>query len=172
MMAGGLIAGGGVAFAAIGTALTYIGKTLIEHPLAIAGGIGGAVLIVLVPTLIQGFLKLRRRDLSAVLEGSGWAINARMRMTLAQSKQFTHRPSYPKGALGLPGRGSAFWLWFVGAVVLVGLIWGGRLLIGRLSADAEQEQTPTTQVQDEGAEVQSPTIQPSPTPDSGDAVGP
>jgi hypothetical protein len=47
------------------------------------------------------FVKLRRRDLSAILEGSGWGINARMRLTHQQSRFFTERPDYPKGAKGV-----------------------------------------------------------------------
>ena len=41
---------------------------------------------------------LCRRELSAILEGSGWAINARMRLTRKQGKAFTQRPRSPKGA--------------------------------------------------------------------------
>jgi cytochrome c-type biogenesis protein CcmH/NrfG len=60
--------------------------------------------VVLVPTAIVAALKLRRRDLSAILEGAGWAINARMRLNRRQRRQFTRLPSYPEGAVGTPGR--------------------------------------------------------------------
>ena len=49
----------------------------------------------MLPTAIVAILKLRRRDLSAILEGSGWAINARMRLTFKQAHVFTCRPLLP-----------------------------------------------------------------------------
>jgi hypothetical protein len=99
VMAGGLLAGGGVAIAALSTALAYISKVVAEGgaPLLI-GGLLGALLAVLLPTIILAFIKLNRRDLSPILEGSGWAINARMRLSTRQRRYFTQRPPYPLGA--------------------------------------------------------------------------
>ena len=59
---------------------------------------------VLVPVGTVAFLKLRRQDLSSLLEGSGWAINARMRLTPDQRRHFTRRPHFPLSALN-PVRG-------------------------------------------------------------------
>ncbi|MCD6304315.1 MAG: hypothetical protein J7M21_05065, partial [Planctomycetes bacterium] len=96
----------GVAGAAVASALAYIAKTVSQHPWSILIALGTAVLLVAVPTAVAAWLKLRRRDLSAVLEGSGWGINARMRLTGRQGRTFTHRPSYPPGA-----RGRGRWQW-------------------------------------------------------------
>ena len=98
---GGMLVGFGVAGAAVGSALAYIAKTIAERPLAIVVGLLIAVLVVLVPTSIVAWLKLRKRDLSAILEGSGWAVNARMRLTRQQSRFFTNRPRYSPGARGV-----------------------------------------------------------------------
>jgi hypothetical protein len=99
---GGMLMGLSVAGAAVGSALAYITKTLAETaPIAILIGVLAAVLVVLLPTSIVAFLKLRRRDLSAILEGSGWAVNARMRLTRRQSRFFTERPPYPRDARGV-----------------------------------------------------------------------
>ena len=99
---GGMLMGLGVASAAIGSALAYITKTLAEtHPVAILVGILAAVLLVMLPTSIVAWLKLRKRDLSAILEGAGWAVNARMRLTRRQSRFFARRPSYPVTARGV-----------------------------------------------------------------------
>ena len=117
LMAGGLLMGGGVAIAAVASAVTYVGKAVAENPLPVAGGVGGALLAVLLPTILMAFLKLRRRDLSAILEGSGWGINARMRLTHRQAKVFTHRPDYPPGSRGIR-RG---W-WTLLVVIVVGAI--------------------------------------------------
>ena len=102
LMAGGLLMGGGVALAAVASALAYIAKTLAGVGwLKICLGAAGALAAVLLPIAGVALLKLRRRDLSAILEGCGWAINARMRMTLRQGRAFTRRPGYPAGARGI-----------------------------------------------------------------------
>ena len=115
MLAGGVLAGGGLAVAAVGSALTYLAKEVPEHGLTLLLVVGGALLAVLLPTAVLAFIKLRRRDLSAILEGSGWAINARMRLTRAQSRQFTQRPAYPRGARGV----GKVRRWLVGLLVVV-----------------------------------------------------
>ena len=116
----GMLAGGGVAVAALGSAAAFITKTINDLPspfTTIAMTIGGALLAVLVPTTVLAMIRLRRRDLSAVLEGSGWAINARMKLTYVQSRQFTHQPAYPLGANGIRRR--RLWLIFVLVIVLI-----------------------------------------------------
>lgn len=50
------------------------------------------LLAYLVPVVLSAWLKLRRRDLSALLEGSGWAINQRMYITKDLAKLFTQKP--------------------------------------------------------------------------------
>ena len=59
------------------------------------GGLLVALVAVMIPITIVALLKLSRRDLSAMLEGAGWAINARMRLTRQQAEQFTNRPLVP-----------------------------------------------------------------------------
>jgi len=98
----GLLMGAGVTVAVLGSSLAYITKTLTAiHPWRILAGVVGAVFAVMVPISVVAFVKLRRRDLSAILEGSGWGINARMRLTRQQSRFFTERPEYPEGAKGV-----------------------------------------------------------------------
>ena len=100
--AGNLLMGGSIAVAALGSAAAFITKTLAGLKwYKIIGGLVGAVLAVMVPISIVALMKLRRRDLSAILEGSGWAINARMRLTMSQARFFTRRPRYPIGAIGV-----------------------------------------------------------------------
>jgi len=99
---GGMLMGAGVAIAALGSALAYITKTLADTSwVAIVIGVLAAVLLVLLPASIVAVLKLRKRDLSAILEGSGWGVNARMRLTWKMARFFSARPPYPKGANGL-----------------------------------------------------------------------
>lgn len=99
LFAGGLLVGGGVAIAAISSAFAYIAKSLAGvPPWKILVGIGGSILVVMLPITIVAFLKLRKRDLSAILEGSGWGINARMRLTHKQGWFFTEKPKHPPGS--------------------------------------------------------------------------
>lgn len=99
---GGMLAGGGIALAAVGSSLAFISRTIAEMSwLAILSGLGGAIMAVVLPALVLAFIKLRRRDLSPMLEGSGWAINARMKLTRAQARYFTERPDYPRDATGV-----------------------------------------------------------------------
>jgi hypothetical protein len=96
---GSVIMGTGVAIAALGSAAAYITKTLTAiSPFRIIAFIVGTAAVLLFATAIVAFLKLRRRDLSAILEGSGWGINARMRLTFRQGRTFNRRPAYPKGS--------------------------------------------------------------------------
>ena len=89
----GLLAGGGVAIAALGSGFAYLASTLSATPWwHILVALGGALLAIVIPTYVSAFRRIRRRDLSAVLEASGWAINARMRLTRRQSRTFTVRP--------------------------------------------------------------------------------
>jgi len=117
---GGMLVGAGVAVAALGSALAYIVNTL-KQMFYGAGfwtyvcSILAAVGVVVLPTTILAFIKLRRRDLSAILEGSGWAINARMRLTRGQSLFFTQRPDYPAGSRGIRRPG----LWALVALAVI-----------------------------------------------------
>ena len=146
---GGMLMGAGVAVAVLGSAVAYITKTFAEvEPWTVVYVVVGAVLLVALPTSIVAFLKLRRRDLSAILEGSGWAINARMRITRSQRRFFTQRPDYPKGAKGV--RGIA---WTVGVIVLLtAVIAIGGALIRRSWGGAEEAASPSTPTQSAPAE--------------------
>lgn len=124
LLAGGLLMGGGFAIAALGSAVAYITKTLAGVGyLPIVVAVGVAILAVIVPTSIVAILKLRRRDLSVILEASGWGINARMRLSGGQGRFFTRRPRHP-----LIRRGLRRWWWGVLVAVLVAgvgaVVWG------------------------------------------------
>lgn len=96
MTTGGLLVGGSVVLAALGSALTYIVTTLARvQPWQLATALGVTAAAVIVPITLVALFKLRRRDLGVVLEGGGWGINARMRLTRRQALAFTRRPRYP-----------------------------------------------------------------------------
>ena len=119
----GLLMGAGVAVAALGSAAAYITKTLAHiSPLKIIVFVLGAAASVMLATSIVAFLKLRRRDLSAILEGSGWGINARMRLSHRQGRFFTERPKYVKGSKGVH---QVFRKWLIFLLLASGLLIGG-----------------------------------------------
>ena len=95
---GGLLVGGSVAVAAIGSALAFIVSTMAKLQWwQVLAGIGGALLAVIVPSVLAALSRLRKRDLSALIEASGWSVNARMRLTRKMSTFFTMKPTTPRG---------------------------------------------------------------------------
>jgi len=125
LAAGGMLMGAGVAVAALGSATAYIAKTIAQFgSMTILLALLSAAALVALPTSIVAFLKLRRRDLSAILEGAGWGINAPMRLTRAQRNYFTQRPKYPSQARVR----RRTWLALTLLVIIVALTVGGYLL--------------------------------------------
>ena len=92
---GGLLAGGGLAVAAIGSSFAFITKTLSGLTFkTVVLALLVLAAIIAIPAGIAAFFKLSRRDLSRVLEGSGWGLNSRMKLTSNQAACFTYRPEH------------------------------------------------------------------------------
>jgi hypothetical protein len=90
---GGVLAGGGIAIAALGSSLAFITRTLAELEwTTILAGVAGAAAAVILPVTAVAVIKLAGRDLSCMLEGSGWGVNARMALTHTLARTFTRRP--------------------------------------------------------------------------------
>lgn len=88
---------GGLAVAALGSSFAFIAKTISDmEPWHIGVALAVGLAIVLIPTTLVAFFKLRRRNLSAILEASGWAINAPMRLTRGLSQLIVQDPPHPK----------------------------------------------------------------------------
>lgn len=95
----GLVAAGGVAFAAVGSSLAFIlsqlkSLTLLE--LITAGLL--LVSAVMLPAGLLGWWRLRRRNLALLLEGSGWALNDRLLLTRDLAALLTRKPRLPRHA--------------------------------------------------------------------------
>ena len=90
---GGLVAGGSIAVAALGSSVAFISKTLSEMSsgavLATIGALGAAILV---PVLASALFKLAARDLAPLLEASGIAMNRGIRLSRRQAKAFTVSP--------------------------------------------------------------------------------
>jgi len=95
----GLVAAGGIAFAAVGSSLAFIVSQ--AKTLTLVDVISAAIIIasaVMLPAGLLGWLKLRRRNLALLLEGSGWALNDRLMLTRDLAALVTRKPRLPKGA--------------------------------------------------------------------------
>jgi hypothetical protein len=95
----GMVAAGSIAAAALGSSFAFI-VTQVKS-LTLVDLISAATLIAIVvmaPAGLLGWLKLRRRNLALLLEGSDWALNDRLMLTPALSSLVTRRPRLPKGA--------------------------------------------------------------------------
>ena len=87
-----MIAGGGFAIAAIGSSLAFMTKTLSEiQPSKIVIFVVCLMLAMLIPLSIVAFIRLARRDISCLLEGAGWAINPRLRITKRMKKYISEK---------------------------------------------------------------------------------
>ncbi|MCK5014918.1 MAG: hypothetical protein KAS66_13990 [Candidatus Omnitrophica bacterium] len=94
-----LLLGGSVAIAALGSSFAYITKSFSQvKPVHILVTLAGLAIFLLLPGMIMGFLKIRKRDMSVLLEALGWAVNVHMRLNNSLGKLFTHTPPLPKGA--------------------------------------------------------------------------
>ena len=86
-----------------------------------------AFLAVAAPSGFVGWLKLRRRNLAQLLEGSGWAMNDRLRVTKNLAARITQTPSRVKGSRvevmstpPAPGEtDDKDWLWKLALIVAV-----------------------------------------------------
>ncbi|MCK5517520.1 MAG: hypothetical protein KAI39_11640, partial [Desulfobulbaceae bacterium] len=91
----GLLAGGGFAVAAIGSSFAFITKTLASlHIKTVIFALLILAALIAIPTGIAAYYKLTKRDISTILEGSGWGINSRMKLTKKQAACFTYRPDH------------------------------------------------------------------------------
>jgi hypothetical protein len=114
----GMLVGLSLSAAAIGSAFAFITKTLSGlNSTQLLAGLFGAAAVVAIPVSLIAALKLRRQDLSSLLEGCGWSINARMRFDRAQRRSFTRRVPYPLAATGTPQRH-----WLRTAIITLGSI--------------------------------------------------
>ena len=84
--------------AAVGIGIGMIGTAAAALISAIKGlhpwwmffvALAAVVLIVSVPSMILAYFKLRRRDLGAILNACGWAINRPMRFSMKRARSFT-----------------------------------------------------------------------------------
>ena len=98
----GIFAAVGLAIGAIGGAIASIYSGLVraplyEWPLAVVA----ALLIISGPSMILAALKLRQRNLGPLLEGTGWAVNGRVKINMPLGTALTDRRTLPANSTHL-----------------------------------------------------------------------
>jgi hypothetical protein len=94
----GVVASGGLALAAVGSALAFIVSALAK--ISFLAAIKAIVSILLVICFFAGFLgwlKLRLRNLGPIFEANGWAVNPKMKVKGRLASIFTRTPGLPAG---------------------------------------------------------------------------
>ena len=95
----GIFAAMGLALGAIGSTITAIVTGFLnlvwwQMPLAIMG----TLLVISGPSMILAYLKLRKRNLSPILDANGWAINAQLKVNIHFGRTLTHLAELPDNA--------------------------------------------------------------------------
>lgn len=95
----GIFAAIGLAIGAIGTAIAsvvtgFISLNWWQMPLAILG----LILLISGPSVLLAYLKLRKRNLAPLLDGSGWAVNTRAIINIPFGASLTKMAVLPPGA--------------------------------------------------------------------------
>ena len=122
-------------FAAIGMALGYIGGFLVSVVTGFASlkvwqmvlAILGILLLISGPSMLIAYLKLRRRNLSPLLNANGWAVNAQSFVNILFGATLTHIAKFPILNVKDPlaDKGYPKWkivLWVLFILVIVGLV--------------------------------------------------
>jgi hypothetical protein len=125
-----LITGIGVAIGSIGTFLATVFAKFVELPgWELPLIVVGLFLVISLPSMFIAALKLRQRTLGPILEGNGWAINGRVKISIPFGRELTRLAVLPPGARhsagdpyadddGMAGRASA---WALAVLVLAAL---------------------------------------------------
>ena len=94
-----LITGIGVAIGSIGTFLATVFAKFVELPgWELPLIVVGLFLVISLPSMFIAALKLRQRTLGPILEGNGWAINGRVKISIPFGRELTRLAVLPPGA--------------------------------------------------------------------------
>jgi hypothetical protein len=121
----GILAAVGLGVGALGTALVTLLRGVLDLPWwQIPMLLVGLVLMVSGPSMALAAMKLRRRNLAPLLDGCGWAVNARALINLPFGASLTRLAKLPPSARLARNDpyapGLSAWWWLVALVALVG----------------------------------------------------
>ena len=94
----GTVAALGVGLGAIGAILGGAIGGFLDLGLWMPLGVVGIILLISGPSMIIAGIKLRQRTLGPILEGAGWAINGRIKISMALGRALTDVRQFPPGS--------------------------------------------------------------------------
>ena len=125
----------GIGVAMVGSAAAALMAAISKmNAFQIAVSVVALVLVVSLPSVILTWFKLRRRDLGAILNASGWAINRPMHFSMKRAREFTKCAGNP-----------LFWRCFAVAVLLAALVVGACAAYRCRACRAERESVPAAE---------------------------
>ncbi|MDO5342638.1 MAG: hypothetical protein Q4F69_09340 [Bacteroidia bacterium] len=119
----------GVAVGAVGGALALLVDSIQKlHWWELIIAIVGILLVISGPAMIKAWLKLRKRNLSPLLNANGWAVNAKVLVNVRFGETLTHIAKYPIVKMKDPFvKKMPVWkkilLWFAAIVVVAGIVY-------------------------------------------------
>ena len=123
--------------AAIGIGVGMVGAAAASLMAAVKGmgpwqavaAVVAIILVVSLPSVVLTWFKLRRRDLGAILNAGGWAINRQMRFSMKRARAFTKC-----------ARTSEWWLYAILLALLAGLLgYTAWTFCGRCRSQSERQ---------------------------------
>ncbi len=94
----GVVAALGVAVGGITAAMGALLQSFFGLGLYMPLGVVGLLLLISGPSMVIAWLKLRQRNIGPLLDASGWAVNANVRLNLPLGASLTHVAALPSGA--------------------------------------------------------------------------
>ena len=95
-------------------------------PWKIVAGIAAIILLVSLPSVILAWFKLRARDLGAILNACGWAVNRSLYFSMGLARTFTRPAKLPLGSAVArdPYAKGGWWKILLTIVLIVGIALG------------------------------------------------
>ncbi len=94
----GAVAAIGVALGSIGTFLSMILIRAIELGPWLPFALVGVILTISLPSMLMAALRLKHRTLGPILDATGWAVNAQIKINMPLARFLTQRRSLPPGS--------------------------------------------------------------------------
>ncbi|MBQ6102147.1 MAG: hypothetical protein IJL06_00580, partial [Kiritimatiellae bacterium] len=92
----------------------------------VAAGVAAIILLVSLPSVILAWFKLRARDLGAILNACGWAVNRPLYFSMGLARTFTRPAKLPMGSAVArdPYAKGGWWKVLFALVLVVGIALG------------------------------------------------
>ncbi len=132
----GIFAAIGLALGAIGAALAALANAFFDLPWwGMIVVILGVLLLISGPAMLVAYMKLRRRNLSPLLNANGWAVNAHTFVNITFGATLTKLAKFPfiKVKDPLADKGTPWWLRAIYIVIILGAIFAALYFNNKLA---------------------------------------